>query len=163
MYLRICCFSEPTLWDSGESCIHCLEQLLAATCKQPLCAYSSLISLKQLWQCAGHVLRQKLSAFAEETHVNHINEGEAPQKLHKKNMSCCVLICCFEGKPVMIKTLVVVDRLCHDHVLIHEDDGEDLSGSICVVGCSLVKGPARVKTDFSCVMDSIKPKQLMHC
>lgn len=50
--------------------------------------------------------------------------------------------------------LVVVDRLCHDHVLVHEDNGEDLTGRICVVGCSLVKGPPRVEADFTCAMNS---------
>ena len=48
--------------------------------------------------------------------------------------------------------LVVVDWLCHDHVLVHEDDGKDLARCICTVSCSLVKGPARMEANLTCTI-----------
>lgn len=50
----------------------------------------------------------------------------------------------------MIQALVVVDGLCHDHVFVHEDDGEHLSRRICTVSCSFVEGPARMEANFTC-------------
>ncbi len=53
-------------------------------------------------------------------------------------------------RPVMVKPLVVVDRLCHDHVLVHENDGEHFTWRVCPIACRLMESPTRVKADFSC-------------
>ena len=53
-------------------------------------------------------------------------------------------------RPVMVKPLVVVERLCHDHVLVHENNGEHFTWCICPIACCLVECPTRVKADFSC-------------
>ncbi len=33
----------------------------------------------------------------------------------------------------MVKPLIVIDRLCQNHIFVHEDDGEDLTRCACVV------------------------------
>lgn len=52
--------------------------------------------------------------------------------------------------PVMIQSLILVDWLCHQHVFVHEDDGEDFTRRISLIARCLVKGPTRVKADLPC-------------
>ena len=50
----------------------------------------------------------------------------------------------------MVQSLVVIDGLCHQHVLVHEDDGEHFSWRISLIARRLVECPTRVKADLAC-------------
>lgn len=40
---------------------------------------------------------------------------------------------------IAVSVLVLVDGFCQLHVLVHENDGEDLPGFVCLVALCLVK------------------------
>ena len=52
-----------------------------------------------------------------------------------------------------VPVLVLSKRLkivCQPHVLVHENDGEDLPGPLCLVALCLVKVQARVEAHLPC-------------
>lgn len=52
---------------------------------------------------------------------------------------------------IAVSVLVLIHGLCQLHVLVHEDDGEDLPGPVSLVAVCLVKVQAGVEADFTCI------------
>lgn len=53
------------------------------------------------------------------------------------------------GSRITVHVLVLIDGLGQLHVLVHEDDGEDLSGPVCLVALSPVEVQAGVEAHFT--------------
>ena len=46
--------------------------------------------------------------------------------------------------------LVLIDGLRQLHILVHEDDGEDLPGPVCLVALCLVEVQTGMEAHFTC-------------
>ena len=55
---------------------------------------------------------------------------------------------------ITISVLVLVEGLCQLHILVHENDGEDLPGPVCLVALCLVEVQTGMETYFTCESSS---------
>ncbi len=51
---------------------------------------------------------------------------------------------------IAVAVLVLIDRLCQGHVLVHEDDGEHLSRPACLVAIGLVEVETGMEANLAC-------------
>lgn len=51
---------------------------------------------------------------------------------------------------ITVSVLVLVEGLCQLDILVHENNGEDLPGLVCLVAICLVEVQTGVETYFTC-------------
>lgn len=55
---------------------------------------------------------------------------------------------------ITVSMLVLVEGLCQLHILVHENDGEDLPGPVCLVALCLMEVQTGMETYFTCESSS---------
>ena len=51
---------------------------------------------------------------------------------------------------IAVSAVIECVSFCQSHVLVHEYDGKDLSGFVCLIALRLVEVQAGMKADFTC-------------